>query len=144
MLQLHCYKKVRDTPSFDLVRMWAEWRLFHWKHYSASREPKEGEARPFTWLARAALSRLSDSYIQGLACETREGNLTLHLVLTWPCFSVLNVTFSYSLQWSYGITCWEVFSLGRTPYPTVSNVDMLEHLSSGQRPKQPSLCPRSM
>ena len=48
------------------------------------------------------------------------------------------------MQWSYGITCWEVFSLGRTPYPTVSNYEILRHVEEGNRPDKPVLCPDNM
>ena len=47
-------------------------------------------------------------------------------------------------QWSYGITCWEVFSLGRTPYPTVSNPEILKYITDGRRPPKPDLCSDNM
>ena len=47
-------------------------------------------------------------------------------------------------QWSYGVTCWEVFSLGRSPYPGIENHEILEHISGGGRPKKPALCPEKL
>lgn len=44
------------------------------------------------------------------------------------------------IQWSYGVTCWEVFSLGATPYPGVDNHQMLQHINNGHRLNQPALC----
>jgi c-mer proto-oncogene tyrosine kinase len=44
-------------------------------------------------------------------------------------------------MWSYGVTCWEVFSLGRSPYPGIENHEILQHISSGGRLKKPTLCP---
>ena len=54
---------------------------------------------------------------------------------------------SYSprfLQWSYGVTCWEVFSLGRSPYPGIENHEILQHISTGERLRRPSLCPEQL
>ena len=44
-------------------------------------------------------------------------------------------------QWSYGVTCWEIFSLGRIPYPGVDNVDVINFLKHGKRLDKPELCP---
>ena len=60
-------------------------------------------------------------------------------------FCPLNALYYYGiLQWSYGITCWEVFSLGRTPYPTIPNHEILKHIDDGNRPSKPDLCPDIM
>ena len=47
-------------------------------------------------------------------------------------------------QWAYGVTCWEVFSIGTNPYPGVENRDILQHLDEGLRLKQTILCPDQM
>ena len=47
----------------------------------------------------------------------------------------------FPMQWSYGVTCWEVFSLGRGPYPGVDNAEITDYISNGNRLKQPPLCP---
>ena len=44
------------------------------------------------------------------------------------------------MQWSFGVTCWEVYSLGRTPYPTLANHEILDYLEQGRRLKKPFLC----
>lgn len=46
--------------------------------------------------------------------------------------------------WAFGVTCWEVFSLGATPYSGVENHQMLEHINKGQRLKKPILCPNGI
>jgi serine/threonine protein kinase len=35
--------------------------------------------------------------------------------------------------WSFGITVWEIFTLGETPYPTLTADELLPHLNSGFR-----------
>ncbi|XP_065911786.1 tyrosine-protein kinase receptor UFO-like isoform X3 [Dysidea avara] len=46
--------------------------------------------------------------------------------------------------WSYGITCWEIYSLGRSPYPTIPNQRLLEFIDGGNRPVKPQFCPDNM
>ncbi|XP_065911887.1 tyrosine-protein kinase Mer-like isoform X2 [Dysidea avara] len=46
--------------------------------------------------------------------------------------------------WSYGVTCWEIFSLGKIPYATVENEHLLVALSTGKRLNKPALCPPQM
>ncbi|XP_065909295.1 tyrosine-protein kinase Mer-like [Dysidea avara] len=43
--------------------------------------------------------------------------------------------------WSFGVTCWEVFSLGRLPYAGIENQLMIRALKNGYRPDKPVLCP---
>ena len=47
-------------------------------------------------------------------------------------------------QWSFGVTGWEVFSLGRKPFSGIDNVDIPEFISSGHRLKKPTLCSSEM
>lgn len=47
-------------------------------------------------------------------------------------------------QWSYGVVLWEIYSLGRGPYPGVDNADIPDYISAGNRLKQPALCPQIM
>ena len=50
----------------------------------------------------------------------------------------------YNFQWSFGVTCWEIFSLGRQPYGGVDNYEMTKYLSEGNRLEQPTLCSDEM
>ncbi|XP_065830172.1 uncharacterized protein [Oscarella lobularis] len=43
--------------------------------------------------------------------------------------------------WAFGITLWEVMTLGMMPYPGVSNQDVVVLVTSGQRPGKPNECP---
>jgi len=42
------------------------------------------------------------------------------------------------MQWSFGVTSWEVFSGGRTPYPAVNPRELPKLLKEGMRLEYPS------
>ncbi|XP_065835531.1 uncharacterized protein [Oscarella lobularis] len=46
--------------------------------------------------------------------------------------------------WSYGITLWEVMTMGTSPYPGVAVVSLLPLLQEGMRLSQPKHCPDQM
>ncbi|EDW79672.1 uncharacterized protein Dwil_GK17895 [Drosophila willistoni] len=53
-----------------------------------------------------------------------------------------NGIFSHASDvWSFGVTLWEMFSLGAPPYGDIRNVDAIKLVDSGQRLPQPDLCP---
>ena len=41
-------------------------------------------------------------------------------------------------QWSFGVTCWEVFSGGKQPYPGISPKSLPGLLGEGQRMGKPN------
>ena len=43
-----------------------------------------------------------------------------------------------TLQWSYGVTCWELFTGGKNPYPGVDPVSLPNLLESGHRLDKPN------
>nr|BAH57337.1 fusion protein KIF5B-ALK [Homo sapiens] len=43
--------------------------------------------------------------------------------------------------WSFGVLLWEIFSLGYMPYPSKSNQEVLEFVTSGGRMDPPKNCP---
>jgi hypothetical protein len=46
-----------------------------------------------------------------------------------------------SLPRSFGVLLWEIFSLGYMPYPSKSNQEVLEFVTSGGRMDPPKNCP---
>jgi tyrosine-protein kinase Tec len=48
---------------------------------------------------------------------------------------------SKSDVWSYGILMWELFSGGKTPYPSFTNPQVFEEVLKGYRLPQPAHCP---
>ena len=50
------------------------------------------------------------------------------------------------MKWSFGVTCWEVFSLGRSPYPAMGPTEVVDFLDGGSRLKNPNaaLCSETM
>ena len=51
-----------------------------------------------------------------------------------------------TVQWSFGVTCWEVFTGGKQPYPGIRPLQVSELLESGQRMSIPanSACSKEM
>ena len=41
------------------------------------------------------------------------------------------------LQWSFGVTCWEIFTCGKIPYPGVDSSELPKFLERGRRLEKP-------
>ena len=41
-------------------------------------------------------------------------------------------------QWAFGVTCWEIFSGGKVPYPTVNLHELPTMIRTGRRLDKPS------
>ncbi|KAI8122408.1 Tyrosine-protein kinase shark [Lucilia cuprina] len=53
-----------------------------------------------------------------------------------------NGIFSHASDvWSFGVTLWEMFSLGEPPYGDILGRDAIQLIENGQRLPQPHLCP---
>ncbi|XP_065663107.1 mast/stem cell growth factor receptor Kit-like [Hydra vulgaris] len=51
---------------------------------------------------------------------------------------------SFSDVWAYGVVLFEIVTLGGTPYPTISNRELLSLLKSGYRMEKPENCSETM
>ncbi|KAL2098506.1 hypothetical protein ACEWY4_004986 [Coilia grayii] len=50
----------------------------------------------------------------------------------------------YSDVWAFGVLLWEVVSLGKQPYPALTNLEVVHHINSGGRLLSPTDCPKSL
>jgi tyrosine-protein kinase receptor torso len=64
------------------------------------------------------------------------------LPLKWMAIeSIFDLTFTTASDvWSFGIVLYELMSLGGTPYPTISNKDLLRELQKGYRMERSDNC----
>ncbi|XP_065662146.1 tyrosine-protein kinase receptor torso isoform X3 [Hydra vulgaris] len=71
---------------------------------------------------------------------------TRRLPVKWMSIEALsNQVFTiYSDVWSYGVVLFEIVTLGGTPYPTISNRELLNLLKSGYRMEKPQNCSETM
>ncbi|XP_065910186.1 hepatocyte growth factor receptor-like isoform X3 [Dysidea avara] len=46
--------------------------------------------------------------------------------------------------WSFGVVCWEVFSLGKLPYAGLDNQNIVQYIESEKRLSKPALCSSEM
>ena len=46
--------------------------------------------------------------------------------------------------WSFGVTLWEIYSLGRIPYPGLGNGEILKFLEEKKRMEKPQICPEQI
>lgn len=51
---------------------------------------------------------------------------------------IVSNTDSLYWQWSFGITCWEVFSGGKVPYGGIKPLSILGMLEAGHRMNKPA------
>lgn len=58
---------------------------------------------------------------------------TMLNIPSWCCFS--------SSQWAFGVTLWELMTLGQTPYVDIDPFEMAAYLKDGYRIAQPINCP---
>ncbi|XP_009321178.1 PREDICTED: tyrosine-protein kinase RYK [Pygoscelis adeliae] len=102
----------------------------------------DNENRPVRWMALESLvnnefSSASDVPLENHGTEqirdlsrTASLHLLLHLLLV-----------ADSSKWAFGVTLWELMTLGQTPYVDIDPFEMAAYLKDGYRIAQPINCP---
>ena len=60
-----------------------------------------------------------------------------HVTITSPVSTDILCSIYVSLQWSFGVTVWELFTCGRVPYSGILVMSLLRALKAGQRLEKP-------
>ena len=68
------------------------------------------------------------------------------LPLKWmsPEYLADSIVTTYSDVWSYGVLLWEIFSLGKNPYPSIPLEELFDRLKDGYRMQKPEHCEDEM
>jgi len=68
--------------------------------------------------------------------------------IKWSALEILLYdSYTYTSKcdvWSFGVTLWELFSYGVTPYPGMSNQECVAFLRNGERLERPEKCPNEI
>ena len=96
---------------------------------------KVGVKLPFKWMAIESLqdgvfSEKTD--VVSVVLAVTSVHVCTHLSMINTVLFIALITL-IDLKWSFGVTCWEVFSGGKMPYPGVSPLELTRMLCKGQR-----------
>ena len=51
--------------------------------------------------------------------------------------AIYNRCYLNFVQWSFGVTCWEIFTTAKTPYPGIHPTSLIAQLENGERLPKP-------
>ncbi|XP_041356821.1 angiopoietin-1 receptor-like [Gigantopelta aegis] len=88
-------------------------------------------------IADFGLSKNEDTYV-----KTSSTRVPIRWMAVESLFT--NVYTTQSDVWSFGITLWEIFSLGATPYSSLETQQLFNLLKEGYRLKMPTLCDQNL
>ncbi|ODM95791.1 Proto-oncogene tyrosine-protein kinase ROS [Orchesella cincta] len=105
-----------------------------------SRSGSNGECRRVVKIGDFGLAR--DIYRNDYYRKEGEGLLPVRWMA--PESLVDGVFTTQSDVWAFGITAWEIMTLGQQPYPARNNLEVLHYVRGGGRLHQPLHCPQSL
>ena len=100
------------------------------------RQEKEGEYEessvklPIKWMAVESLN-------DGIFSKKTDVVRIMKMCSFWTCYTSNLMMLVFFLQWSFGVTCWEVFSTGKNPYPGLDPFSLIRYLERGERLERP-------
>ena len=62
---------------------------------------------------------------------------SLRKVMWYVSNLCINLNQALYKQWSFGVTMWEIFSGGKSPYPGTNPVSLMKMLEEGERMPKP-------
>ncbi|XP_017047600.1 macrophage colony-stimulating factor 1 receptor 1 [Drosophila ficusphila] len=140
------YTIVEDEDSFEYILDNKELHNFALQIANGMRFLEEQEITHRDLAARNVLIdsnktlKISDFGLSrhGIYTNTR----TRKLPLRWLSIEAIrdNVYSSKSDIWAYGVVLWEIGTLGASPYPTISNSELIPFLMAGNRLQRPEIC----
>ena len=97
-------------------------------------------------LTEDKVCKVADYGIIPLALEDKKNRRNLSWPDKWtaPETVVYEVFTTKSDVWSYGIVLYEIITCGQTPYPGMTNEEVLERVPDGYRLPCPPACPRKL
>ncbi|CAL4061662.1 unnamed protein product, partial [Meganyctiphanes norvegica] len=150
-----CNSNYKNIPGLDTpfttttLLLWA-WQVAQGMEYLAKRKVLHGDlAARNLLLSENNVVKISDF---GLSRDIYKKDVYMKkgddlMPIKWMSIEAIRDRI-FSVQsdvWAYGVTLWEIFTLGSTPYPGVEvNKDFLKLIEDGYRMEQPKLANKEM
>ena len=99
-------------------------------YFRQEKEEEYGESSvklPIKWMAVESLNN-------GIFSKKTD---VVRIIRMCSIYNIIMIDVCCCLQWSFGVTCWEVFSTGNNPYPGVDPFSLIRYLERGERLERP-------